>query len=109
MASNEEDTLTLQLHDFHVAFAIFSFNIFLLCTLIILAKFVMELQLTFTLLQLKILLNLCAIGKCLSNSYKSFLPILVATLQLHEGLNRTIFVLTLYYSCDLYFQGVAET
>ena len=82
LSSNEEDTL--QLHDSHVAFAKFSFNIYIF------------------------VLGINYISKVwhgtVTHSDKSFLPILVATLQLHEGLNHTIFVLTLYYSCDLYFQ-----
>ena len=41
--------------------------------------------------RLKTLLNLCAIGKCLSHNNESFLPISVATLQLYGGLNHTVF------------------
>ena len=91
MPSNGQDALTRQLYDADVAFSTFWFNIYLLWALIILVKLGMELQFTFTLLRLKTLLNLCVFGKCLSNSNKNFLPILVATLQLYERLNHTIF------------------
>ena len=45
----------------------------------------------FYIIPIETLFTLCTFRKCLSNSNKNFLPMLVATLQLYGGLNHTVF------------------
>ena len=50
--------------------------------------FGMQLQLTFILFLLKVLWSLCSRGKCLENTLRKYLPILLVALLLKGGLNR---------------------
>ena len=52
--------------------------------------FSVQLKLTLTELRLSILCNLLFFGKCLSNSFKKILAMLVTTLLLQGGLNQII-------------------
>ena len=65
-----------------------SFETSLLCALMMLARFGMQLQMTLTVFLLNILLSLEFFGKCLSINFRNFWPTFVDTFLLNGGLNH---------------------